>query len=776
MLQRVEILSGAARRCACVVTGAARPRARTVTGALLVLVLAFPGAAAAQRPSAADSAEIAGVVLDALTRHPLPGTIVRVVNLNRQDVTHEDGAFHLGPLPHGRHTIAIERLGYRREVREVTLDRLQVLRLTVELHVSAIELPGLVVTGTVGARRGEETLRPIDAVAGQELARKLDITVAGTIEREPGMATTSMGPATARPIIRGMGGDRVLILEDGVRPGDLSSASADHALAIDPLNAHRMEVVRGPTALLYGSNAIGGVVNVIRDEVPTSLPDRATGSVTLHGESVNEAIAGGAVGTVAAGPVALRAEASLRRAGDVHTPGALLENSDLRTVNTAFGAGIARSWGNAGVSLRYFDNRYGVPPESEEEEEEGEHDHAHGVRIDMRRVAVHSKADVHGHVGPYTQFGLDASYTDYDHQELEEDGVVGSAYALRSAAVDLLARHEPLGRFLGGAIGLRLDWQSYDSGGDTDTPPARELGIAGFFLEELDVGRLRLQAGARYDWRRVEPLEVFANAGPGEVRTRTFGSISASFGGLYALTPSVQVGASLARAFRTPGIAELFSDGAHLATYSYEVGNPDLEPEVGIGLDAFVRLRTTRLNGEIAAFRNTLDNYIYYRETGVLNDEQLPIFQATGTDAVLTGLEASAEWLVLPRVVLEGVVSHVRGERETPDGRRPLPLMPPLHGELNVRYERAAYFAGAGWHGSARQERVAADEFETPTDGFGLWNALVGYRFTKLNRVHSVTLRAENLTNALYYDHLSRAKELFPGAGRNFSLVYRVVF
>ena len=738
-------------------------------GALAAALFMMGSDASAQLATAPDSAEIIGIVLDAQTRHPLPGTIVRVVNLNRQDVTHEDGAFHLGPLAHGRHTISIERLGYRREVRAVTLTSRQVLRLVVELRVSAIELPGLVVTGTVGARRGEETLRPIDAVAGQELARKLDITVAGTLQREPGMATSSTGPATARPIIRGLGGDRVLILEDGARPGDLSSASADHALSIDPLNAVRMEVVRGPTALLYGSNAIGGVVNVIRDEVPAAVPDRPTGSVTLHGESVNDALAGGAVGTVGLGPIALRAEGSVRGAGDLRTPGRPLENSDLRTINTAVGAGIARRWGNAGVSFRYFDNEYGIPPEPEG-------GHTEGVRIDMRRYAVHGKADLHGHVGPYTQFGLDAIYTNYRHRELEPGGIVGTEFGLLTAATELIARHEQLGRFLGGAIGMRIDWQDYAAGGSSETPPARELGLAGFFLEEFDLGAVRMQAGARYDWHRVEPRAATTESEIGEIRTRTFGAVSASFGGLLALTPAVQLGASVARAFRTPGIAELYSMGPHLATYSYEVGNPDLAAEVGIGFDAFLRLRTPTVNGEVAAFRNALDNYIYYRDTGALTGTQLPIYQASGTDAVLTGLEATAEWLVLPQLVLDGVVSFVRGERETETGRRPLPFMPPLQGSANARYERAKYFIGAGWQGAARQDRVAADEFEAATPGFGLWNAVLGYRFTALQRVHSITLRADNLTDVLYYDHLSRTKELFPEAGRNLSLVYRVVF
>lgn len=727
---------------------------------LIVLLFAFAAPAAAAVP---DSASVTGLVLDAGTRHPLPGAVVRLVSLNRQEITHENGEFHFNNVPHGRYTLLIERIGYRRELRDVMVEVGATVRLRVELQVSAIELPGLVVTGTVGTRLGDQAVRPVDVLAGQELARKLELSVAATLQREPGLASSSMGPATARPIIRGLSGDRVLILEDGARTGDLSSASSDHALAVDPLNAQRMEVVRGPTALLYGSNAIGGVVNVIRDQVPSSVPDRPTGSVTVQGESVNDGIAAGGVGNIGLGGLALRAEGSYRDAGSVSTPRGTLENSQLRTWNLAAGAGVAGTWGNAGASFRYFDNTYGVPPVEEE-----------GVSIAMKRYGAQLKSDLHGHVGPYEHFTINGAFTDYQHQELEEDGAVGTEYELTTAALDLVARHDRAGPFSNGAIGARVDWQDYAAGGSTETPPAREYGIAGFLLEELDAGHLRLQGGVRYDLRRVEPREADYESEIGAIRTRTFASVTASFGALYGLSRALQLGASVARAYRTPGIAELFSEGPHLASYSFEVGNPDLKAETGLGVDAFLRVRHERLNGEVAVFRNQLDNYIYYRNTGAASAEGLPIYQATGSDALLTGIEASAEWALLPHVVLDGVASYVRGDYESDAGDRPLPMMPPLHGQVNLRYERPAWFLGIGWEGAAEQDRVEAPE--TRTAGYGVLNATTGYRFQAWHRVHSITVQAENLTDALYFNHLSRTKDLFPEAGRNVSLVYRVIF
>lgn len=739
---------------------------RALRLAVALLVLAVAPLAAQQ-----DTATVLGVVLDGVNRHPLPGAVVRLLPLNRQEVTHGNGEFHFPRVPHGRYTVLVERLGYRREVREIDVQRGPPVRLRIELLVSAIELPGLVVTGTVGTRLGEQAVRPVEVVAGQELARKLGTTVAATLAREPGLAAASMGPATAQPVIRGLSGDRVLVLEDGARTGDLASASADHALAIDPLNAQRLEVVRGPAALLYGSNALGGVVNVIRDQVPSVAPDRPTGSVTLQGESVNRGFAAGATGSLGVGPLALRAEGSFRDARSLDTPAGTLENTSLRTWNGALGVGTAGGWGSAGVSARLFDSEYGVPPE----EAEGGEEHGHEeVRVAMRRYAVQGRADLHAHAGPYTNFAVNALFTDYRHQERGHEGEEGTEYGLVTAALDLVARHERASAFSSGALGARFDWQDYTAGGSTETPPAREFGLAAFVLEELDVGSLRLQGGARYDLRRVVPGYVDYEAPIGAIRTRTFASVSGSLGAIYALGPRVQLGASVARAFRTPGIAELFSRGPHLASYSFEVGNPDLGAETGLGLEAFLRVRHARLQGEVAVFRNRIDDYIYYRNTGRPGPLELPLYQATASDALLTGAEASAEWLLLRHLVLDGVVSWVRGEYRGDEGDRPLPMMPPLHGQLNLRYEQPAWFVGVGWEGAARQDRVQAPE--TSTSGYGLLNGTAGVRFNVWDRVHSLTLQADNLTDALYFDHLSRTKDFFPEPGRNLGLVYRVIF
>lgn len=715
--------------------------------------------------AAQDSAVIEGVVVEAETGRPLQGALVRVLGAGREDLTHEGGEFHLLNLPAGRHTIVVERLGYRREVREVAVRARETVHVRIELAQSAIGLPGIIVTGTSRPSLGDRSVRPANVVSAQELTRKLDVTLASTLAHEPGLAVTSVGPATARPVIRGLGGDRVLVLEDGGRVGDLSSTSGDHAVAVEPLTAQRIEVVRGPSALLYGSNAIGGVINVIREEVPSTAPERPTGVVSVQGQSVNRGWAAGAMAHGAMGEYALRGEASHRDASDLRTPAGVLDNTGLRSTTLGAGASRVAGWGHAGVAYRFYDNVYGIPGGFVGS-------HPEGVEIEMRRHSIQGEAHLRRPAGPFDGFDVRGRYTHYHHTELEAPGIVGTEFGLLTASGEVLGRHGEFGALHNGAIGVRVQWRDYAAGGSTATPPAREWSASGFVLEEVEAGRLTLQGGLRYDWHRVEPLDTMVELDIGDVRTRSFGSVSGSLGALVTVSPVVSIGASVARAYRTPDFAELFSQGPHLAAYSFEVGNPDLAAETGLGLDIFARLSAARFRAEIAAFRNRLDNYIHYRPTGATSPTGLPIYQAAGADAVLTGAEATATVEPVRRIAVSGTVSYVRGTLLGED--RPLPAMPPLRGHVTVRYERPGWFIGTTVQRTAAQERVG--EFETATPGYTLLDVDAGYRWQAFGRVQSVTLKLDNLLDEAVHDHLSRVKDLMPGPGRGASLIYRVVF
>jgi iron complex outermembrane recepter protein len=743
---------------------------RNVWAVVALLLMATAGPA--HGTASADSAIIEGIVVDAATGRPLPGALVRIVGLGRQDVSHEGGEFHLLNLPAGFHTVLFERLGYRREVRMVELTPRHRVELRVEMHASAIELPGIVVTGTPQERLGDQTVRPATVLSGHELSRNMDVTLAGTLQSQPGLTVTSIGPATGRPVIRGLGGDRVLVLEDGARLGDMSSTSGDHALSAEPLNAERIEVVRGPAALLYGGNAIGGVINVIRDEVPSSRPDRATGVLTMQGQTVNEGVAAGGAGQVGVGNLAVRGEASFRTAGDVATPRGTLDNTGLRTYSLAAGASHIGGSGHAGAAYRYYDSTYGIPGGFVGS-------HPFGVDVEMRRHALQAQAHLQRRAGPFSSFDASANYTNYHHRELEAADIVGTEFGVLTAAAELVGRHEGRGRFSSGALGTRFSWQDQQVAGMA-TPPTSEVTAALFVLEELDLGRTRLQGGARLDWHRITPRAAPNLPLAVTDRTRSFASVSASLGAIHAVTPRVGLGASIARAYRTPDTGELFSRGPHLAAYSFEVGNPELDAEIGHGIDVFIRIADDRFAGEFAVFRNAIDSYIYHRDTNVIEVETgLPIYQATGADAVVEGFEVNGSAEVARHVVLSGVLSYVRGTRTTDD--EPLPMMPPVQGQLAARYDRPAFFAGATWRAAAAQQRVATQEFELTTPGHNIVDLEAGMRWVAFGRVQSLTARLQNLSDAVVLDHLSPIRERdtgrrAAGPGRNLGMIYRMIF
>lgn len=720
--------------------------------------------AAAQVPL--HEGEIAGVVRSSEGGAPLAGAAVVLVGSGRAVITHADGRFHIRVPETGSPVLRVERLGYRSVNLDVAdMDRTEVLVITLE--PAAVDIAGLVVTGSITERGADETLHPVNVLTGEELQRRLKETLAATLASEPGLTSISMGPATARPVIRGMSGDRVLILEDGQRVGDVSNSGSDHATGTDASTARRVEVVRGPAALMYGSNALGGVVNVIRDEIPADEVHHLHGTATLQTRTVNA----GTMGSVSAlfptffERVPARVEFSARTAGDLKTPQGILENTFLDTWSAGGGAAFVDGWGSVGGAFRYMKNDYGIPGGFVG-------GHAQGVRVEQERSSSKGRLTLDEGVGPFRALDVDVAHTWYRHSEIEPPDILGTFFKRQTLSADVVGRHGGLGALGGGAAGLRTSWERHDFAGSLSTPDAHLYTLAGFVVEEVDLGRLTLEAGARYDWTRADPIQKDPDSDIGDIRTRTFHAASGSLGVLFRVAEGVTLGASVARAFRTPDINELYSEGPHLASYSFEVGNPDLGTEVGTGLDAFLRVGAERLNAEVSAFHNVLTGYIYPRETGDTSRTRLPVFQFTGEDATLSGFEGHVAWNAVPGLVVEGTGSYVRGTLTDTD--EPLPLMPPFQGRASAEFTRPAWFVRGEAELASRQDRVGA--FETPTDGYAVFNAVAGVRLTLAGRLNALTVSLENLTDKIHRNHLSRVKAIMPEAGRGLNVTYRVVF
>jgi iron complex outermembrane recepter protein len=754
-----------------------------LTLAVSLVCLLEPGAAAAQ------TGTIAGRVVDADSDRPLSTALVQLVEQHREEPAGRAGEFSFTGLTPGSYSLLVELIGYSAYRREVEVRAGETTSILVRLSPAAIQLTGIVVTGAISERERRDVLSPISVVAGRELDRKLEGTVAATLQNEPGVSVASLGPAPARPVIRGLGGDRILILEDGQRPGDVSSLSADHAVAIDPLTARRIEVVRGPMSLLYGSSALGGVVNIVRDEIPSDRHEHVHGIATVQGSTVNSGLTGGGSMNVPAGPFVLRFEGSGRTAGDVSTPVGDLVNTSVRLYNAAAGAAWINGWGHAGASYRYYSNDYGIPGGFVG-------GHAQGVDIEMRRHSVRGEVEAHRDGSLISTLSVTGGFTDYSHAELDRSGNAATTYDQTLVSGEIISRLSPRGPLASGALGVRGQYRDIRTGGALRTPSTWDTNFALFGVTEFGTGELRLQAGARYDIADYNPRDTTATILAGgervRVRPRTFGSFSGSIGLLWVASDAVRLGTSMSRAYRTPDFNELYSNGPHLAANSYDVGDTFLDEESGFGVDAFIRYATDRASFELAAFRNQLNDYIFPSSRGRAESGTTggrPRFQYTNEDARFEGLEGELQLALLPNLVFDANASLVRA-RFTSD-RAPIPIItptdtsfvdaspyppfiPPVHGYTGLRWEEPEWFAGGGIRWTARQDRTG--DFEAVTPGYGIAQLDAGYRFVGGGRTHAITLRVGNLFDREYRDHLSRVKDIMPEPGRDVSLTYRLTF
>ena len=718
------------------------------------------GSAPVEQQAADTLDHVAGTVRSADSGLPLAGAMVEVVSTGGSAVTHGDGSFRIAVPDAEGYRVRIDRLGYA----AVAVDIRPGETAAVDLEVAAIPLPDVVVTAVLSPTSANETIRPSAVFAEETLQRQLAPTLAQTVESVPGVTVTSMGPGTSQPVIRGLGGDRILMLEDGQRVGDVVNSGADHATAVTPSSARRIDVIRGPSAILYGSNALGGVINVVRDEVPRAVPYRATGFTTLQGHTVTRGAGGSGQITVGVTEhIPLRVEVSRHQGGDLRTPIGMLAGTQTDVWSVAAGTSWVDDWGYTGGAFRFYRNDYGIPGGFLG-------GHSNPVRTEQERAAGRFRSVIRPGRG-FEAIELDAGYTWYRHHEWEPPDILGTLFERQIASGEARARHAGWGPFASGVVGARVSWEQFGFGGALYSPNTRRRTQAAYVLEEIDLDPVLIKAGLRYDRVELEPnREELSDIG--HIRARSFDAVSGSLGALLRLTEQFTLGASVARAFRTPDVHELYSEGPHLAANSFDVGNPSLETETGLGIDVFGRITRRHLSAEVTWFRNTIAGYIFPQPTGKLSRILLPIYQYVGEDALLTGFESLIGWSMPAGFKLEAAASHVQGTIRATD--EPLPFMPPLQGRLAVGYSPVDWFVEAEARMAGSQERTG--RFEEATDGYAVLGLSGGLRLTVAGRLHVVTLHLENLGDTEYRNHLSRVKEIMPEAGRGLGVTYRVVF
>lgn len=734
------------------------------------------------KTSAADpdiqTGRLIGTITDRETSEPISFAYLYLEEAKRTITAHSDGTFEFRNVPAGTYTLRVTRIGYRTISRFVEIIEDQTTEINISLQPTVLSSGAVEVVGTQDNGGGAYLEHASKSISGTELRQNLGTTLSQTIDNLPGISSRSMGSAPARPVIRGLGGERVLILQDGERTGDVSSQSADHAVTIDPIAAEEIEIARGPSALIYGSNAIGGVVNVVRNQIASSLPDHLHGTATLQGETVNTGGNAGLEAGLPIGSFAVQADLNYRKASDLHTPTGTLANSDLESTNNALGISYIRPWGYIGTASSIYLNNYGIPPDPEG-------GHAEGVDIEMEKYQVEGGSEIYLSNSSFRSITADISYKHYFHKEIEPGGFIGTEFGLLTTNASAKARHSKLGVFSRGTMGLWAETKDYAVNG-ANTPDSDAYSLSAFIVEEANWGDLHLEGGIRYDYNRAVPVEDDPDSEIGNIRARTFQALASSISAIYQIKSGYYLGSTIMHSFRPPSQEELYSEGPHLASYSYEIGNPDLNPERALGKELFFRYRGDDISAEIAGYHNGFSNYIYPRNTGRQNSRfpSLNDYQFEGANARMYGVETSIEIQILPHVAFNGTMSYTRGDRDLTEEERelepeagdsqPLPMIPPLNATVGLKYADGGFQFGSRVQFAAKQSRTG--DFENPTDGYATVDLFGQYRFQFHSQMHTISLNVGNLFDTTYRNHLSRIKEIMPEPGRNISLLYRMYF
>lgn len=735
----------------------------------LFLILLFVGWFSSTQAQAPQRGAVSGFVVDVDTSEPVGFASILIIETNRGVMSHENGRFVIGQLVPGAYTFRASRIGYEPVIVVGTVTAGDTLALRFDMAPTVYRSRLIEI---VGQREHSGSDVDVDRIiGGRALRQQLSRTLAETMTNEPGMSQSTMGPAPARPVLRGLAGDRLLILEDGRSTGDLSSSSPDHALAIDPLNADRIEIIRGPAALIYSSNTMAGVINVVRGQIPTSLINHSHGTVSLQGESVNSGMSMGANLYGSKGLWAYKVDASGRGAGNIRTPAGTLDNTSMRTAHASIGGSTIRDWGLVGLSMNLLDSRYGIPGDFVGA-------HPNGVKINMQRMQADARFDLTPKNGFFEQIEHHLTGSYYFHEELEYSNlrqthdIVGSDFIYQSVKLHSLWNHGAKGWVRRGQLGYSGGVSRLTVGGYSFTPPTTETAAAVYGFEDLHFGMWTLQASARFDIQSVLPDEE-RSARIGLIRSRTFAEPSGAVRLTRTFNSGMEVGVNGMRTVRIPSVKELFSEGPHLPAYSYEVGNPDLGAERGWGGELFARAATDRAGLQLSAYVNRIQDYLYPRNTGQFAIQRpLPIYQYTGADVVMVGMEALSELRITESVHLSGTASWVEGSIVRTG--EPIPFVPPLSGKLNLEYSVKSLTLGAGLRAAAAQNRLG--EFEEPTDGYLVGDLTAQAHIAKGRALHTLSLKVENVADTEYRMHLSRVKSIMPEPGRSVSVLYRAYF
>ena len=702
-------------------------------------------------------------------------------------VTDGRGHFHFDDIPEGNYTVVVTGKDGSRSQGRVDVPASG--EATIELELSLL-LDRVVVSSSALGRGTLDLSQPVDLLNRDDLDSLTEASIGETLSNQLGVNSTYGGPATGRPVIRGLSGSRVRVQQDGIASLDVSALSPDHAVPIEPLLVDSVEIVKGPATLLYGNGAFGGVINMNDGRIPEERAIAPVeGALELRADTVADERTGVLRVDGGKGNFAWHADTFRRQTGDVEIPSSpeslvqlaeegeageyssashTLENSAIESSGGAFGASWITESGFIGASVSNYNSNYGVPAHAPHEEEghagEEEHHDEHGeggVRIDLGQTRHDLKAQFDDPFSGFERIKVRVGSNEYRHVELE-GGEIGTIFNNDELDGRIELTHAPLAGWRG-AFGVQVRDRDFSAIGDEAyIPPTTADAFGAFLVEEREFDAWRIELGVRMD-NQNQQAQGFAEIGD------TTSSLSA--GAVYRYADQASMGINFARAERAPEIEERFSNGPHLATQQVEIGDPSLQEETANNIDLTWKRTGQGLRWTVNLFYNQVSDFIYLENTGIEMDE-LPVARYTQADAILSGYEAE---ISMPLNETNGgewrgrlFSDYTRGKLD--DGGY-LPRIPPMR--LGAQVDYTSSFMTFGMKATHHMEQDDTAAFELPTDGYTMLDADVSFDIRSTHLDWTVFLRANNLLDEEARRHTSFLKDLAPLPGRNVTLGVR---
>ncbi len=660
------------------------------------------------------------------------------------------------------------------------------------------KLDDFYITSTGIKQYTSKSARPVTVLSGEELQKKMGTTIGDTLKNELGITSQSFGPGVGTPVIRGQSGPRVRVLQNSIGNNDVSSLSPDHANGVNPISAERIEVLRGPSTLLYGNGAIGGIVNVIDNRIPEQVPDKLLGGAAaqrydsasdltssalkldggkdkfafhldgFYNDQNNTHIGGQQIDESAARAT----DPTLEGTPVLNNPNGVIPNSNARSRGGSAGASVIGDIGLVGAAINSLENNYGIPPNGTG---------GAPVRVQMNQTKYDFKGQLNQPFALAKELRLKFGYTDYKHVELD-NGEAATTFLNKTYESRLELEHQPLG-IVKGVMGFQSVNSDFSALGAEALVPKSKIDSYGLFaVESFKIKDITYELGLRGEWQGISPETTYSSV--------SYVPLSGSVSALWDITKQHQLSLGVTQSQRAPQIQELFSNGVHEATMSYEKGDVNLQKEISYNLDIGYKFNTSWMTSELNLFNNWVNDYIYQQQdyqvfNEVIEDFQLicsdpgacvPVLQSAQANAIFRGFEAKTLFTIMQNhygaVDLTLFGDYTRGTFEQGGN---VPRMPPLRYGFELSYEKNDLTTQARLTRGEAQNDAGENQSNTP--GYLLLNLGAQYQLATFHQSEVQLFAAgKNMLNENIRNSTSYLRNFAPDPGRSAEIGIRVSY